>query len=247
MRVVALFLPIVAFAQTDAFRLELTASAWKTAIEGTVQSGGLPIALHADLNLADEWTFFGKLSFKPARRHRINLEGSPYEYSGINTLSRTIVYNGRTYNINDTVASEANLTYFFGGYQFDVVSHNRGHLGLEIGGALLDGTGTIRSVTTGVVATKSQTIGLPLAGAEFRYFFGPARLNVNGEVKGMAFGDYGSFFQGSVNVGAGFQRVIFQAGYQYLNADIHENNGVNPTGIAPVISGPIFSIQFRAF
>jgi hypothetical protein len=30
-----------------------------------------------------------------------------------------------------------------------------------------------------------------------------------------------------------------------MNADIHENRAVNPTGINPVIQGPVFSVQFR--
>jgi hypothetical protein len=244
-RWIVLFAPALLLAQEQDFRVELTASAWNAAIEGSVQSGGLPIALHADLNLADQWTFFGKLVLKPARRHRIVIEGSPYEFTGLNTLSRTIMYSGRTYSFNDTIASDASLAYFFAGYQFDIVSRGRGHVGLEAGGAYFDATGTITSTTTGISATHNQILGLPLAGAEFRANLGPAHLNVNGEAKGMSFGGFGDYFQGDVNVGAGFRRLMFQAGYRYVNADIHENRATNPAGIAPVIRGPIFSIQLR--
>jgi hypothetical protein len=247
MRFLGFLVPALAFSQVDDFRVEVTASAWHTAIEGTLQSGASPIALHGDLNLNDQWTFFGKLAFKPARRHRINVEGSPYDFSGTNTLLRTVTFNGRTYTVNDTVASNASLTYLFGGYQYDLVSRDRGHFGLEGGGAYLNGSGTIRSSGTGISATRSETIGLPLAGAEFRVFLGPGHLNVNGEAKGISLGSYGDYFQGVVNLGAGFHNVMFQAGYQYLNANIHENRSANPAGISPVISGPIFSIQFRLF
>jgi hypothetical protein len=247
MRFLVFLVPTLAFSQMDTFRAEVTTSAWHAAIEGTVQSSASPIALHGDLNLNDQWTFFGKLAFKPARRHRINVEGSPYDFSGTNTLLRTITFNGRTYTVSDTVASDASLTYIFGGYQYDLISRDRGHFGLEAGGAYLNGSGTIRSSSTGISATRSETIGLPLAGAEFRVFFGPGHLNVNGEAKGMSLGGYGYYFQGVVNLGAGFRRVMFQAGYQYLNANIHENRSASPTGISPVISGPIFSIQLRLF
>jgi hypothetical protein len=229
------------------FRIELTASALRPHIEGAVTALGLPVALHSDLNLEDNWTFFGKLVFKPGRRHRINIEGSPYDFSGLNALSRSITFNGRTYSFQETVASDASLGYFFAGYQFDAVSREQCHLGLEVGGAYLDATGTIRGVTTGLVATREEKIGLPLAGAEFRMFVLPHSrlLNVNGEAKGMAFGGYGNFFQGVVNVGVGIRRITVQAGYQYTNADIHENRSVNPAGIAPVIQGPIISLQLR--
>jgi len=240
----------VAYAQTEQlenFRLELTASAWHPRIQGTVTAQGLPVALHGDLNLDDSWVFFGKLVFKPGRRHRINVEGSPYDFTGLNALSRTITFNGRTYSFQETVASEANLAYFFAGYQFDVISRSRGHAGLEVGGAYLDATGTIKGLTTGASATRNQRIGLPLAGAEFRAFLLPHSrlLNVNGEAKGMAFDGYGNYFQGTVNAGVGFRRITVQAGYQYLNADIHENRSINPAGVAPVVQGPIFSIQLR--
>src|SRR5690242_1870653 len=137
MRVAAFLLAAAAAAAQDDFRIELTAAAWRAAIEGAVQSGGLPIALHGDLNLQDQWTFFGRLVWRPGKRHRINIEGSPYDFSGTNTLSRTITYNGRTYSFSDTVASEASLSYVFAGYQFDLISRDRGHFGLEAGGAYL--------------------------------------------------------------------------------------------------------------
>jgi hypothetical protein len=137
----AVFLAGAARAQTEDFRVELTASGWRTAIEGSLQANGLPVALHTDLNLGDTWTFFGKLVVKPGHRHRINIEGSPYHFTGLNTLSRTITFNGRTYSFQDTVASEASLTYVFGGYQFDLLSRDRGHFGLEAGGDYLDGSG----------------------------------------------------------------------------------------------------------
>jgi hypothetical protein len=70
----------------------------------------------------------------------------------------------------------------------------------------------ISSPAVGISATRSETIGLPLVGAEFRVFFGPAHLNLNGEAKGMSLDGYGNYFQGVVNVGAGFRQLLFQAG-----------------------------------
>jgi len=248
MRFLLLLLPAIVLAQNaqdEDFRFELTASAWQTGISGTVQSGGLALALHNDLALGDTWTFFGKVVFKPARRHRLIVEGSPYYFGGTTSLSRTITYDGRTYTINAAVKSNASLAYVFGGYQFDLISRARAHFGLEAGGAYLNGTGTISTLTNGISGTRTEIIGLPLAGAEFRVFFGPAHMNLNGEAKGMSFDGYGDYFQGVVNVGAGFRQLMFQVGYQYLNADIHENRALNPAGISPVIQGPIFSVQLR--
>jgi hypothetical protein len=238
---------VTAAQELEDFRVEVTAGAWHNRAEGTLQAGPLPVALHGDLNLQPESSFLGKLVFKPGRRQRIVVEGGPLSYTGVNNLARSITYNGRTYAVQETVASKADLTYLFGGYQFDLLSRPQGHFGLEAGGAYLDGSGTIRGVTSGLAATREQQFGIPLAGAEFRIFVLPGShvLNVNGEVKGMPLGGYGRFFLGGVHVGVGLRRVTFQAGYEYMNADIHENRAVNPTGINPVIQGPVFSVQLR--
>jgi hypothetical protein len=125
------------------------------------------VDLRSDLNLEDTYNFQGRLVFKPGRRHRIIVDGGPYESSGRNQLSRTIVYNGSTYTIRDVIESNASLTSIFGGYQFDIVSRDQGHLGLSVGGVYLNAEGTIRSTSTGLSAARSYDLGLPLAGAEF--------------------------------------------------------------------------------
>jgi len=246
MRLFALFVlsPLLGIAQED-FHIELTASAWRTSVEGTLQAVGLPVDLQSDLALQDRTTFFGRLVLKPGRRHRLIVEGAPHSYDGRNAIARTIVYNGATFNLRDTIESSADLTYVFGGYQFDFVTAPRAHLGALVGGNYLDATGTLRSAATGITATRNQTIGLPLAGAEFRVR--PLRhVSVSGGIKGMALGGYGHFVQGEINAGIGVRFVTLQAGYQILDADIHENSSApGRSGIAPRISGPIFGVQLR--
>lgn len=230
------------------FHVEVTASAWRTHVTGQLQSGIIPIDLRSDLNLEDTYNFQGRLVFKPGKRHRIIVDGGPYESSGTNQLSRTIVYNGSTYSVRDVIHSNASLTSIFGGYQFDVICRDQGHFGLLIGGVYLNAEGTIRSTSTGLSATRSYDLGLPLAGTEFRVFLIPGThlLNVNGEVRGMEFGGYGHYVRAMPAVGLSFGRVTLQAGYVFLDADIHENRpAANRTGIAPQMSGPIFGIQFR--
>ena len=62
---------------------------------------------------------------KPRRRHRIIIDGGPFKSSGRNQLTRSIVFNGRTYTPSDVVESNASLTSVYGGYQFDVVSRDQ--------------------------------------------------------------------------------------------------------------------------
>ena len=180
-----------------------------------MQSGSTPIDLKGDLGVGqNQPTFLGQFVFKPSRKHRIVLEGTPFALSGTHDITRTIIYHGQAFNVNDTVASQANLNYAFGGYQYDVISRSQGHFGLEAGATYLDASATIRSATTGITSTKRDTIGLPLAGAEGRIFPIPGHriLEFNGGVKGMSVGGYGQYVQGAANGGICLGPVTIEAG-----------------------------------
>lgn len=249
----ALFLcALAAFAQDDRedYRLEVTASGWHTSVEGAFQSNALPVDLRSDLNLQPRWTFVGNLAWKPARQHRIVVEGAPFSFEGRNGLQRTIQYFGRTFRVQDIVSSRADLTYVYGGYQYDVVSRHAGHFGFNIGGAFLDAEGTIASETLGSSATDRRRIGVPLIGAEFRAY--PLQriellrgINVGGSAKGAPLGPFGYFVQGRIDGGYTIGPFNFVAGWAILDADIHENRDISPTGVAPHITGPVIGVQFR--
>src|SRR5579884_1381233 len=126
------------------FRIEITPSAWLVDSSGTIQANGTPVDLVSDLGAKQQKpTFFGTLVLKPGRRHRIVLEGMPLSLSGFNIVNRTIVYRGQTFTVNQTLRSSAEFNYLFGGYQYDLLIGPRGHLGLSIGGAYIQTSGTI--------------------------------------------------------------------------------------------------------
>lgn len=214
-------------------------------MEGTLQAAGLPVDLSRDIALQDRTVFFGRLDLKPARRHRVTIEGAAYSYDGDAAVNRTITFAGRTFSISDRVLSNADLKYFFAGYQFDVVTGDRGHLGFQLGGALLDANGTLRSATTGLSGTRSERIGLPLVGTSIR--LRPWRLFViDAGAKGMALGGYGHFVTAEGHGGVVLGPLTVRAGYQALDADIHEDRSSGTrSGIAPRFSGPVFSVLFR--
>ncbi|MBI1899176.1 MAG: hypothetical protein HYZ57_20965 [Acidobacteria bacterium] len=246
--VVAAFCPVALAQERGDARVEITAAFWRASVEGTLDSGIFPVDLQRDLALEERFTFFGKLAWRPAGRHRILIEGAPYRFSGRNRLRRDILFQGRVYSVEEEVVSEAEVDYLFAGYQYDLLRRPQGHLGLQVGAAYLDASGKLRSVDAGVEASRAQKIGLPLAGMEFRVFVLPRSrlLSATGEVKGMTLGDYGRYvhavFQGGVAVG----RVTLQAGYGVLDADIHEKGNASArAGIAPRFHGPVFSVQLR--
>lgn len=231
----------------EAFHFELTGSGWLVNSAGTIQASGSPINLVTDLGVYQQQpTFYGRLVFKPGRKHRIVVEGTPFRLEGENTVDRTVTYHGETFNVSQTLSSTAGFNYAFAGYQYDLLSGPMGHLGFSVGGAYLNADGTLRALQTGITATKSETIGLPLAGVEGRIF--PIRrhriLELDGGLRGMDFGDYGHYLEASGNAGATFGHFTLQAGYRAVHVDI-TTTSVNPSGVDARLRGPLFSAQWR--
>lgn len=251
MKITVIFLllaAISAFAQEDAeqSKIEITTSYWPINTSGSIRANGTPVDLKSDLGVSQgQATFSGKLVAKPGRKQKIIVEGTPFRLDGSKNLSRSITYQGRTYVVSDYVTSTADMNYFYAGYQVDLLSRPAGHLGFEAGGAYLSATGSITSHTAGVTESKTETIGLPLAGVEFRAF--PVRRNisveVNGEVRGMKFGSYGYYVQASGNLGAGFGPILVEGGYRIVNFDIHTTNLT--TIVNPQFTGPVVSLVIR--
>lgn len=245
------------------FRIELTGSAWLVNSSGTIRAGGsavIPgisltpvVSFQTDIDLVTDLgvkqrqpSFYGRLVVKPGRKHRIVIEGTPVSLHGTNVITQTVIYQGQVFSAGQTLQSSADVNYFFVGYQYDVISAPAGHFGFSVGGAYLNATGTIRGVESGLVATKSETVGLPLAGAEGRVFVIPGRklLEIDGGVRGMAFGGDGHYVEGTVNGGLGFGPLTSQAGYRAVSADLHSTS-TGGNGVDVRLRGPIFSLQAR--
>jgi hypothetical protein len=231
----------------EEFKIEVTGSAWLVNSAGTIQANGAPVDLVTDLGAQQQQpTFYGQLVIKPGRKHRIVLEGTPFRITGYNTITRTVTYRGETFNVSETLQSSADLNYFFAGYQYDVLSSPAGHLGFSVGGAYANATGTIHGVQTGVTASKSETVGLPLAGLDFR-IFPIARhkiLDIDGGIRGMGFGSYGHYVEATGNGGICLGPFTLLAGYRAVNVDLHETGG-NGSGVSARLKGPIFSAVWR--
>ncbi|HEY1213876.1 MAG TPA: hypothetical protein VGE93_09630 [Bryobacteraceae bacterium] len=235
------------------FKVELTGSAWMVNSSGQLFIEGSSFDFKNELHVEqNQPTFYGKLVVKPGRKHRIVMEGTPFRLSGFASMQQSGTYRGQQYTVNGSLKSSAELDYAFAGYQYDVWSKPMGHLGFSVGGAYLDASGTVQATSVSLLGSanftlsKSETIGLPLAGMEFRIFPVPhhSLIEVNGEVRGMAFGDYGHFIEGGGNAGINLGHFAIEAGYRAVNADIHNTSQVR-SGIFAHLHGPIYSIVFR--
>lgn len=233
------------------FHMEVLGSAWIVDPSGTVHSDGTYIDLISDLNFGQQVpTFSGKLVFKPRRRQRILVEGTPLTANGLNAINRTITYGGTTFNLSDTIRSSVNLNVVLVGYGYDVISNRYGHLGLSVSGMYLDGTGTLTSIgPASSSSTSTERIGLAIAGTEARLFPIPRHpwLDLNGTLRGMTYGNYGHYVEWNMNGGVWLaKRFTIEAGYRRIDTQLQDSNDpLTNSGLNVHIRGPIVSAGFR--
>jgi hypothetical protein len=228
------------------FRVEVTAGWWLRDTRGTIQSGIAPVDLRGDLDIAqDEPQFTGRLVFKPAARHRLIFEGSPFRLRGTAEVNRQFTFGGEQFTLRDRVVSTADITYIFGGYQFDLFTGGHGHVGLQGGVGYVDATGTLQSETFGFTGSETQSFPFPLVGAEFRALpLGTPLVQIGGGLRGASLLDYGHYVEGWLDAGIGIGRhVTVLAGYRVVDSEVHRRDQTR--GFVPRFSGPVFSVQFR--
>jgi len=229
------------------FRFEITGSAWLTGPTGKIRADGTPIDFVSDLAAGSKQPrFYGGLVFKPGRKHRLILEGTPLSFSGRNTIDRSIVFLNHTYSVSQNVVTNANMNYAFGGYQYDPIVGAYGHVGLQVGVACFNVQGTLHGIESGLSETKSAQTPIPLVGTEFRVFPIPHHklIEVQGMLRGLPAGDYGYFLEGGGSGGLRLGPISVLAGYREMFANVHQDNALR-NGVAVHLKGPIFSVQWQ--
>jgi hypothetical protein len=228
------------------FTVEGSVGAWWVRPSGNVLSNGSRADLRADLGMLSRDAHPSvRATLKPSRKNRIVFETIPYKFDGDQSLTRSFTFSNVTYTIQDRISARTDVKYFFGGYQRDFVSSSLAHAGLLAGLAYIDGDANVRSQTRGLAGSETAEIPFPLAGAEFRMFPAAGRyFSLSGELKGLPLGGYGHYFQTIINIGVNMnENLTIQAGYSYLNADVHQRNSGN--GFKLDFRGPVISLQFR--
>jgi hypothetical protein len=235
-------------ANPEAFKIELTGSLWTRDIGGTLASSDTTLNLIGDLGAKQQvQTFFGKLVYKPGYKHRIVVEGTPLHMDGSHTSTQVFTYGNQTFTVSQPLETHADLSYIFAGYQYDLLNGRAGHLGLSAGGAYINATGSISDLQAGETSSKTQQLGLPLAGVEFRVFPipGHAWVDIDGGIRGMDLGSYGHFVEASLNGGVWIAgHVGLQAGYREITT-LLQQTGSDGGALNVHLGGPTFSLLFK--
>jgi len=156
------------------------------------------------------------------RRSRFRFDFTPIRYSGDHNVSRTIVFNGRTYTFGTRLLSGIDLNCLRFGWSYFFVNAAEGRLKI---GSILEANGFLQNLSLqapalGIAQNAAVSVGAPAIGMTAEY--GLRRFQIRGEVAGTPAGRYGYFLRSEAGVRLAVSRHLgIAAGFRtfQLHAD----------------------------
>jgi hypothetical protein len=185
---------------------------------------GTDIDAKADLGMSD--TNFPQGGFTlQYGRNRVRFLYTPIEYSGDQTMTRTVTFSGTQYTVGTRVVSdlEAKHLQLNWAYQFIRAKDGKFRLGpmVEADGFLLHGS--LAAPAFSVIQKEDLSAGLPTVGLAMD--INPVRMiDIYGEAAGMKVGDYGYFVSSDAGVKVRIRHLLFMAGYRTFNLHVENSN-----------------------
>jgi len=245
--------------ELDNSKRKLQLNAWISAptgyFNGTNKEGYFD--LQRDFGFGNYVTFNGKLDWRFKRKHHLLFATSPVVSSRTTTISRTIVWQGQTFDAGGSVQSTIRSLVFTPGYQWDFIRRRSVWIGLLVNvnlaytdaklkaTAKLSGNGS--SATSTAQADGSLFAPLPALGPDFRWYpiSSSGRVYLEGALTGMSFFGYGNFVSG--NGAVGFRighkwdaRVGYLLGSRFKIYGSSDNIGIRLTQ-----KGPVFGLEYH--
>lgn len=240
----------------DSYKLRITGF-WFYAqpsgfFEGKAHNGRLDLS--RDINFQSYSTFSGKLDWKFARKHHFILAATPFNSTRQTVLSRTVNFQGRTFDVGSVTSTDLQVNGYSVGYQYDFIRRRQGHLGIVLQMNLLDTKATIRAAAQvvggvprpAVSASGALLAPIPVAGPDFRIYLIPnsSRLFLTGNLLGMYFFGYGNFLSTTGTLGVTLNKHLSaRAGYQ-LGTRLRVNDRNDRIGIRLTQQGAIVGADF---
>jgi outer membrane protein len=157
-------------APSPAFEIGARGYYWFPSLDGTVKVDeaniiGSTIDFDEDLGIEDE-DYPSIEIFVGGGNHHLSLTYTDIDYSGRNTLTRTIIFKGETYKRSDVVDSSIEYRQLDLHYQYDFLNLENALAGVSLGGVFqikyLDGDVSLK--TTGIDEKEDFTVPIPMVG-----------------------------------------------------------------------------------
>lgn len=133
----AQFQPMGAPAVGENFKIEASFAFWNPEPDLIINSESLGIAgtdvdLVNDLGIEKKRIPEIRLVLRPAPKHKFRIHYLPMRYEADSTVKREFIFNGQRYRVGLPVKTDAELTTWRIGYEYDFVSLPRGFVGFLV-------------------------------------------------------------------------------------------------------------------
>jgi len=239
-----IFMVLLIPASSSAFEVGARGYYWFPSLDGNVtvdQAGivGTSIDFDKDLGIDDE-SYPMVEAFIGAGKHHFSLAYTNIEYSGTKTLTKSIVFNGKTYSASALVSSSIEYRQLDFSYQYDLLNLENVLAGFSLGGVFqvtyLDGKVNLK--TTGIDEKEEFTLPIPMIGLNLH--IGLLADILEARIRGTAIGYSGNMIYeiaGDVSY-TPFPLIDIHGGYKTFVIDIDEDDLVFDYGI----SGPYIAL-----
>lgn len=166
-------------ASADTLGARLSGGMFKYSVSGNLRDNTTStdsFDIKNDLGWKDDKGFMGYIYFEhpiPVIPN-IRLGRTSLDLGGIGTISRTVVYNGRTYTANDTVTSKLDLSHTEIALYYEIIDTGI-DLDLGLNFKLLDGKASLDGASSGSTSTEFKetvpmlygALNIPIPGTGF--------------------------------------------------------------------------------
>jgi hypothetical protein len=196
---------------------------FRPTLEGKISKGsggvaGTLLDFKDDLGIDDERTFELHGTLRLKEKHKLRVSYTPFDYSEVpgHRAPRTFDFDDTRFDRDALLGTNLKGTLWFGGYEWDFVSGERGFLGLIVGARVLDVDALLVAPEQGEREQDSVRAPVPVIGAALRLYQG--RVSFEGEATGLSIGSRGHLYDFSAGVRVHFSdRIAAMGGYRYLD------------------------------
>jgi hypothetical protein len=214
--------------------VELGVMFWKPSPQLTLSTDDLAGAGINEVDFVQEFgiedKYFPEFRATIGRSHKLRASFVTFSYDAETTITRTIQFQGRTFNIGAPATADIKWNLYKFGYEWDFVSRERGFFGFIADLKYNKVVASIDSPALTSAAATDTTAPIPTLGVIGRGYLAPA-LSITGEFTGLSITRdefEGKFFDfdlyGTVSFG---RNVGVQGGYRSVVVDylVDEDSG----------------------
>ncbi|MBU2540767.1 MAG: hypothetical protein KJ593_02595 [Candidatus Omnitrophica bacterium] len=204
---------------------------------------GAKFDFKTDLGIGDEDFPEGRIIWHIGPNNKIRLGYTQVDYSGDQSISRTIEFKGQSYTSGAQVKSDLDITYLRFGWLWQFVDLFDG--GMKFG-TILEAKGILADVSLDAPALtikeSEEFFGvLPTVGVTLD--INPVKkMNLFAEISGISAGDYGYFFDAEAGIKIlPFKNLDIVGGYRMIDIEAEDD----PDFFQAQISGPFLAATLK--